>query len=54
MTCTIASKPDAQGRYTLVVMQSPDHASYHVLFTNAEHASVYGSFGSKRYDLERF
>lgn len=54
MTCSISSKPDAQGRYTLVVTQSPNRASYRVEFTDTDHASVFDASGSKLYELERF
>ncbi|WP_278262223.1 hypothetical protein [Nocardia sp. AG03] len=54
MTCTISSKPDTDGRYTLVVTQSPNRARYSVEFTDAEHATVFDSSGVALYDLERF
>jgi len=54
MTCTISSKPDAQGRYSLRVVQSPNEATYRISFDAADHATVYGSDGGVLYELSRF
>ncbi|MGW6619710.1 hypothetical protein ACWF99_00685 [Nocardia sp. NPDC055002] len=54
MTCSISSKADTEGRYTLIVTQSPNRAKYLVEFTDAEHASVFDASGTELYDLERF
>ncbi|MEV6560257.1 hypothetical protein AB0M22_31375 [Nocardia sp. NPDC051756] len=53
-TCVLSGKPDATGRYTLVVTQSVNRASYKVEFTSADHALVYDSAGTRLYELERF
>ncbi|TWG03733.1 hypothetical protein FHX80_112168 [Streptomyces brevispora] len=54
MTCTISSTPDADDRYTLVVTQSPNQATYKVAFDTADHAQVYSSSGQKIYEINRF
>lgn len=54
MTCTISSKPDAQGRYTMIVTQSENRATFHIAFTDTDHASVLDSQGTKIYEIERF
>ncbi|MFD5984918.1 hypothetical protein [Streptomyces cyaneofuscatus] len=54
MTCTISSTPDADDRYTLVVTQSPNQATYKVAFDTADHAQVYSSTGQKIYEMNRF
>ncbi|PZT72329.1 hypothetical protein DNK56_03905 [Streptomyces sp. AC1-42W] len=54
MTCAISSEPDADGRYTLVVTQSPNQATYKVAFDTADHATVYSSTGQKIYEIDRF
>ncbi|MGW5924219.1 hypothetical protein ACWFPY_34945 [Nocardia fluminea] len=54
MTCTISSKPDAKGLYTLIVTQGPNRAEYLVEFTDPEHATVFDSSGTELYDLEGF
>ncbi|WP_371659510.1 hypothetical protein [Streptomyces sp. NBC_00280] len=53
MTCTISSTPDADDRYTLVVTQSPNQATYKVAFDTADHALVYSSMGQKIYEMNR-
>ncbi|THA74468.1 hypothetical protein E6R60_20255 [Streptomyces sp. A0642] len=53
MTCTISSTPDADDRYTLVVTQSPNEATYKVAFDTADHAQVYSSTGQKIYEIDR-
>ncbi|MFE6766444.1 hypothetical protein [Streptomyces sp. NPDC057689] len=54
MTCTISSSADADDRYTLVVTQSPNQATYKVAFNTADHATVYSSTGQKIYEMSRF
>ncbi|MFJ4899976.1 MULTISPECIES: hypothetical protein [unclassified Streptomyces] len=54
MTCTMSSTPDADDRYTLVVTQSPNEATYKVAFDTADHAQVYSSTGQKIYEIDRF
>lgn len=54
MTCTMSSTPDAEGRYALVVTQSPNQAKYKVAFDTADHATVYSSTGQKIYEIDRF
>lgn len=53
MTCTISSTPDAQGRYTLTVMQAPNQDSYKVAFDSTDHAVVYTDSGQKLYEMQR-
>ncbi|MGM7645468.1 hypothetical protein ACSVDM_11255 [Nocardia sp. JW2] len=54
MTCSMSSKPDAEGRYSLRVVQSSNRATYLVVFSDADHASVFDTSGAELYDLERF
>ncbi|HEY9327516.1 MAG TPA: hypothetical protein VIS09_04645 [Streptomyces sp.] len=53
MTCTVSSTPDADDRYTLVVTQSPNQATYKVAFDTPDHALVYSSTGQKIYEINR-
>lgn len=53
-TCVLSSKADTAGRYTLVVTQSVNRASYKIEFTGSDHAIVYDSAGTRLYELERF
>jgi hypothetical protein len=53
MTCTISSKPDAQGFYTLTVTQSPNESSYKLHFDSSDRATVYSSSDRKLYELQR-
>ncbi|QLY28180.1 hypothetical protein H0264_22600 [Nocardia huaxiensis] len=53
MTCVISEKPNAQGRYTLVVTQSPNRSTYTIEFPDTDHAVVYDSKGTRLYELER-
>lgn len=54
MTCSISSRADAQGRYTLEVTQSMNEARYLIEFTDSEHAAVYEPDGTLLYELRRF
>ncbi|MFE6858269.1 hypothetical protein [Nocardia sp. NPDC057668] len=54
MTCTISSRPDTQGRYTMIVTQSDNRAEYRVEFSDTNHAAVLDSKGTKIYEIERF
>ncbi|WP_063047637.1 hypothetical protein [Nocardia pseudovaccinii] len=54
MTCVISGKADADGRYSLVVTQSPNRSTYKVEFSDADHAVVFDSAGTRLYELERF
>ncbi|WP_329405228.1 hypothetical protein OG563_25220 [Nocardia vinacea] len=54
MTCVISGKADADGRYCLVVTQSPNRSTYKVEFSDADHAVVFDSAGTRLYELERF
>lgn len=52
MTCVISGKADADGRYCLVVTQSPNRSTYKVEFSDADHAVVFDSAGTRLYELE--
>ncbi|MEV0252036.1 hypothetical protein AB0H76_36005 [Nocardia sp. NPDC050712] len=54
MTCVISERPNGQGRYSLVVTQSPNRSTYTIEFRGADHAIVYDSTGARLYELERF
>ncbi|HLS75731.1 MAG TPA: hypothetical protein VK083_02925 [Nocardia sp.] len=54
MTCSISSKPDAQGRYTLNVVQSMNRAVYGLVFTDTDHGVVFDTDGATLYEIERF
>ncbi|MEU8897061.1 hypothetical protein [Nocardia sp. NPDC048505] len=54
MTCVISQKPNAQGRYSLVVTQSPNRGTYSIEFRGTDHAIVYDTSGTRLYELERF
>ncbi|MGO4858929.1 hypothetical protein [Arthrobacter sp. 2MCAF14] len=52
MTCSFSTKKDANGRYSLVVSQPPNQASYTVDFTGSDTVAVY-SGTSKIYTMTR-
>ncbi|WP_394613521.1 hypothetical protein JNUCC0626_26765 [Lentzea sp. JNUCC 0626] len=54
MSCTLSSAPDAQNRYSLMVKQGPNQATFKIEFDQADHAVVYGSNGAKLYELTKF
>lgn len=54
MSCTLSSAPDAQNRYSLIVKQGPNQATFKIEFDQADHAVVYGSNGTKLYELTKF
>ena len=41
MTCSVSSKKDSAGRYSLVVSQPPNQATYSVAFDGDSKATVY-------------
>ncbi|WP_437770475.1 hypothetical protein [Arthrobacter sp. KNU40] len=52
MSCSFSTKKDANGRYSLVVSQPPNEASYTVDFTASDTAAVY-SGTTKIYTMTR-
>lgn len=53
MTCTLDTTPDAQGRYGLTVVQSPNEANYKVGFDSGNQITVYTTGGKQLYRLTR-
>lgn len=53
-SCTLSSTPDSQNRYSLMVKQGPNQATFKIAFDKADHAVVYGSNGTKLYELNKF
>ncbi|MFI7285926.1 hypothetical protein ACIBRY_04580 [Streptomyces anulatus] len=51
--CSLSTRPDEAGQYTLTVVQSPNEAAYKVRFDGTDHALVYSSTGQKLYELNR-
>jgi hypothetical protein len=54
MSCSLSTKPDSDGLYTLLVTQSMNKATYKVRFDSTDHITVFDSAGRKLYELERF
>ncbi|HEX7303358.1 hypothetical protein [Lentzea sp.] len=54
MSCTLSSAPDERNRYSLMVKQGPNQATYKIAFDREDHAVVYGSNGAQLYELTRF
>lgn len=54
MSCTLSSAPDGENRYSLIVKQGTNQATFKIAFDKADHAVVYGSNGAKLYELTRF
>jgi hypothetical protein len=54
MTCTISSAADANGRYSLSVVQNPNRAVYKIAFDSGDHAIVYNGQGTALYELTKF
>ncbi|WP_328493456.1 hypothetical protein OHS59_12355 [Streptomyces sp. NBC_00414] len=53
MRCSLSTRPNEAGQYTLTVVQSPNEAAYTVRFDGDDHALVYSSAGRKLYELNR-
>ncbi|MEV6713447.1 hypothetical protein AB0M48_15575 [Lentzea sp. NPDC051208] len=54
MSCSLSSAPDSENRYSLIVKQGSNQATFKISFDKADHAVVYGSNGAKLYELNRF
>ncbi|MBT8162561.1 MULTISPECIES: hypothetical protein [Arthrobacter] len=53
MSCSLSDKKGSDGRYSLVVSQPPNQASYEVEFNGNDTATVYSSSGSRLYSMAR-
>jgi hypothetical protein len=53
MSCSLSEKKGADGRYSLVVSQPPNQASYQVEFSGNDAATVYNGAGARLYSMKR-
>lgn len=53
MSCSVASEKGSDGRYSLVVSQPPNQASYSLDFTSKDAVTVYDSSGTAIYSMTR-
>lgn len=53
MACSFSDKKGSDGRYSLVVSQPPNQASFEVEFSGNDSATVYSSSGSRLYSMAR-
>lgn len=53
MTCSLSNVKNEQGRFSLVVSQPPNQATFTVEFDSKNQATVYSSSGSKLYSMSR-
>lgn len=53
MTCSMSEKKNDDGRYSLVVSQPPNRATYYVEFVDSNTVDVYDSKGSEIYSMSR-
>lgn len=53
MSCSISSKKGSDGRYSLVVTQSPNQQTLKVSFDGNDEATVYDSSGDRLFTMER-
>ncbi|WP_416417166.1 hypothetical protein [Paenarthrobacter aromaticivorans] len=52
MTCSLSDKKASNGRYSLIVSQPPNQASFQVEFSGSDSATVY-SGGTKLFNMAR-
>lgn len=53
MSCSLSDKKGSNGRYSLVVSQPPNEASYQVEFSGNDSATVYDRAGARLYSMKR-
>lgn len=53
MTCSMGSKKDGQGRYTLVATQSMNQDTLKISFKGKDEATVYDSSGDRLFSMKR-
>lgn len=53
MSCSLSDKKGSDGRYSLVVSQPPNEASYQVEFNGDDSATVYDKSGARLYSMEK-
>ncbi|VXC14978.1 conserved exported hypothetical protein [Arthrobacter sp. 9AX] len=53
MSCSLSEKEGPNGRYSLIVTQPPNEASYQVQFEGNDAATIYDSKGTKLYSMTR-
>lgn len=53
MSCSLSEKKSSNGRYSLVVSQPPNQASYQVEFSGDDAATVYDGSGARLYSMKR-
>ena len=53
MSCSLSDKKNSQNRYSLVVSQPPNRASYEVQFDGDDGATVFDSSGTRLYSMKR-
>jgi hypothetical protein len=53
MSCSLSDKKNPQDRYSLVVSQPPNRASYEVQFNGEDDATVFDSSGTRLYSMKR-
>ncbi|WP_458115970.1 hypothetical protein [Arthrobacter sp. D2-10] len=53
MSCSLSDEEGPNGRYSLVVSQPPNQASYQVEFNGNDQVTVYDQSGSLLYSMER-
>jgi uncharacterized protein (DUF2147 family) len=53
MTCSLSTAKGSDGRYSLVVSQPPNKATYAVEFESKDVATVFSSSGARLYSMSR-
>jgi hypothetical protein len=53
MSCSMSSKKSGNGRYSLVVTQPPNQATFSIEFDGDDKATVYDSAGNRLYTMTR-
>lgn len=53
MSCSLSDKKGSNGRYSLIVSQPPNEASYQVEFHGNDSAMVYDGSGARLYSMKR-
>ena len=53
MSCSLSSNEGSNGRYTLVVSQPPNQATFAVAFDGNDSATVYDAAGTRLFSMDR-
>lgn len=53
MSCSLSEKKNSNGRYSLIVSQPPNEASYEIEFDGNDAATVYDGSGTRIYSMKR-